>query len=137
MARRTVQIEKIAPSKFVATNERGAQITIGMGEDADFVPGELLLAAIGSCSGIDVDILTSRRGESTTFRIEVGGEKVRDEHGNHMTDLEVTFEVKFDEGEAGDAAREVLPKAVERSRTSLCTVGRTIELGTPIKDVLL
>ncbi len=136
MARRTVSIEKIGPGRFRATNERGAQITIGMGEDDDFVPGELLLAAIGSCSGIDVDILTSRRADATTFRIEVGGEKVRDEHGNHMIDLEVSFDVQFADGEAGDAAREVLPKAVERSRTSLCTVGRTVELGTPIKDVL-
>ena len=66
----------------------------------------------------------------------MGGEKVRDEHGNHMIDLEVSFDVQFADGEAGDAAREVLPKAVERSRTSLCTVGRTVELGTPIKDVL-
>jgi putative redox protein len=44
----------------------------------------------------------------------------------------VTFRVRFPDGADGDAARAVLPEAVQRSHDRICTVGRTVELGTPI-----
>ena len=44
----------------------------------------------------------------------------------------MTFRVRFPAGPEGDAAREVLPEAVQRSHDRLCTVGRTVELGTPV-----
>lgn len=125
---------RVAPAKFTVTNARGGQVTTGIGEDADFTPGELLLAAIGACTGVDTDLLTSRRAEPVSFRIETAGEKVRDEQGSHFEDLVVTFDVQFPEGPDGDAAREILPKVVARSREKLCTVGRTVQLGTPIRD---
>lgn len=133
-ARRAVTMTRVAPTKFTVTNVRGGQITTGTGQDTDFTPGELLLAAIGACTGIDTDILVSRRAEPTSFRIEVTGEKIRDDLGSRLTDLAVTFDVALPEGPEGDAAREVLPKAVARSREKLCTVGRTVEVGTPIRD---
>ena len=33
---------------------------------------------------------------------------------------------------AGDRAREMLPKAIQMSEERLCTVSRTVALGTPI-----
>ena len=92
----------------------------------------MLLAAIGGCTAIDVDILTSRRAEPDTFEVLIDAEKVRDQAGNHLTDLLVTFRVSFPEGEAGDRARAILPDAVKKSHERLCTVSRTVELGTPI-----
>lgn len=133
-AHRAVTMTRVAPTKFTVTNVRGGQITTGSGKDADFTPGELLLAAIGACTGIDTDILTARRAEPVSFRIGVDAEKVRDEQGSRLTDLVVTFDVQFPDGPDGDAAREVLPQIVERSRQKLCTVGRTVEIGTPIRD---
>lgn len=132
--RRAVTMTRVAPTKFTVTNVRGGQITTGSGGDADFAPGELLLAAIGACTAVDVDIVTARRAEPLSFRIEVTGEKVRDEQGSHLTDLLATFDVRFPEGPEGDAARELLPKMVQQSREKLCTVGRTVEIGTPIRD---
>jgi putative redox protein len=129
---RQVTVERIAPGRFAAVNQRGGTVSFGRGEDADFTPTELLLAAIGGCTGIDVDILTSRRAEPTSFQVELSADKVRDEGGNHLTDVEVIFRVTFADGADGDAAREVLPQAVQRSHDQLCTVGRTVELGTPI-----
>jgi putative redox protein len=131
---RAVTMTRVAPSKFTVTNARGGQITTGIEEDADFTPGELLLAAIGACTGVDTDILISRRAEPISFRIEVSGEKVRDELGNHLTNLLSTYDVVLPEGPEGDAAREMLPKIVAKSREKLCTVGRTVEIGTPIRD---
>jgi uncharacterized OsmC-like protein len=131
-AHRKVSVERVTAGRFTARNERGGRIAIGTGGDADFTPTELLLAAIGGCTAIDVDILTSRRAEPEAFQVDVGAEKVRDAAGNHLADIEVTFRVAFPAGEGGDAARALLPDAVRRSRDRLCTVSRTIELGIPV-----
>ena len=133
---RQVSITRDAAGKYTITNERGGTISIGTGGDGDFSPVELLLAAIGGCTAIDVDILTSRRAEPTEFTIDVAGEKIRDQQGSHMADLAVTYHVAFPEGEGGDAARELLPGAVRRSHDSLCTVSRTVELGTPVSTTI-
>jgi uncharacterized OsmC-like protein len=92
----------------------------------------LLLAGIGGCTAADVDLLTSRRAEPDTFEIAVDADKVRDEAGNHLADIVVTFRIRFPEGEQGDKARALLPDAVKKSHERLCTVSRTVELGTPI-----
>lgn len=136
-AHRQVTIERIANSMYTVTNERGGQITVGSGDGTDFTPVELLLTAIGGCTAIDVDILTSRRAEPDTFTIDVGAEKIRDGKGrNQLTDITVTFRIAFPEGDGGDKARALLPDAVKRSHDSLCTVSRTIELGTPVTPVV-
>ncbi len=104
----------------------------GTGGDEEFTPTELLLTAIGGCTAIDVDILTSRRAEPESFEIVVDADKVRDEGGNHLANVQVTYRITFPAGAAGDEARAVLPEAVRRSHERLCTVGRTVELATPI-----
>jgi putative redox protein len=131
---RQVGIQRIASGQYTVTNERGGTITVGSGAEGEFTPVELLLTAIGTCTAIDVDVLTSRRAEPTEFTIEVGAEKIRDELGSRLTDIAVTFHVAFPEGAGGDAARELLPGAVRRSHDSLCTVSKTVEIGTPVKS---
>jgi putative redox protein len=131
---RQVGIQRIAPGQYTVTNERGGTITVGSGAEGEFTPVELLLTAIGTCTAIDVDVLTSRRAEPTEFTIEVGAEKLRDELGSRLTDIAVTFHVAFPAGAGGDAARELLPGAVRRSHDSLCTVSKTVEIGTPVKS---
>jgi putative redox protein len=131
-AHRAVSIDRVTAGKFTVSNDRGGRIGIGTGADADFTPVELLLAAIGGCTSADVDILTSRRAEPEAFRVAVQAEKVRDGNGNHLADIEVIFQALFPAGERGDAARVLLPEAIRRSHDRLCTVSRTVELGTPI-----
>jgi putative redox protein len=129
---RQVALERIANSRYTVTNKRGGQLTIGTGDGTDFTPVELLLAAIGGCTAVDVDILTSRRAEPDSFAVEVGAEKVREAGGNRLTDITVTFRVRFPGGEGGDKARALLPDVVQMSHDRLCTVSRTVELGTPV-----
>jgi len=131
---RSVRLERVENSSYTVTNDRGGQMRIGHGEGTDFTPVELLLAGIGGCTAIDVDILTSRRAEPDAFEVTVEAEKVRDENGSHLADIVVTFRVRFPEGEAGDRARALLPDAVKKSHDRLCTVSRTVELGAPITD---
>ena len=129
---RSVRLERIENSRYTAINVRGGQIDMGTGAGTDFTPVELLLAAIGGCTAVDVDILTSRRAEPESFEVLVDATKVRDENGNRLTDIEVTFRITFPAGEQGDEARAILPDVVKKSHDRLCTVGRTVELATPI-----
>jgi len=129
---RSVSIRRAGSGRFTVVNERGGEMTMGTGSDADFTPVELLLAAIGGCTAIDVDILTSRRSEPDAFTVRVDGEKVRDSAGNHLTDILVTFQVAFPDSPGGDEARAILPEVVRTSHDRLCTVSRTVELGTPV-----
>ena len=76
--------------------------------------------------------LTARRSEPDTFSVEVDATKVRDDEGNRLTDIQVTFRITFPDDEGGAAARDVLPDVVRRSHDRLCTVGRTVEAGTHI-----
>ncbi|WP_328418199.1 OsmC family protein [Micromonospora sp. NBC_00389] len=131
-----MEIERTSVGNYVARNVRGGSMSMGTGEDASFTPVELLLAAIGGCTAVDVDYITSRRAEPTQFSVEVSGDKIRDEAGgNRMQNLKVEFTVTFPVGADGDRAREALPRSLQQSHERLCTVSRTVELGTPVSVV--
>jgi len=131
---RAIDLVKIGTDRFKAVNRRGGQLPIGAGgEDPDFTPVELLLAGLAGCSAIDVDMITRKRAAATSFSVRATGDKVRDEHGNRLVNLRLTFDISFPEGEAGDAAREVLPSAVAKSHDRLCTVSRTVEVASPVE----
>ena len=130
---RSVRVERVTTGEYVVHNARGGTLPVG---GDNFTPVELLLAAIGTCTAIDTDTVTSRRAEPTGFSVTVSGDKVSDEDGNRMTNLAVTFDVTFPEGPAGDEARKVLPRTVRLSHDRLCTVSRTVELGTEVSTTI-
>jgi putative redox protein len=135
-SQREVVVRRLSHANHEATNVRGGTLLMGTGDTSDFTPVELLLAAVAGCTGLDVDFITSRRAEPESFSVAVRGRKVKDEHGNHLEGLEVTFHVVFPEGPEGDQARTALPMAVSRSHDRLCTVSRTVELGAPISTTI-
>lgn len=129
---RTIDLTRIGEGRYKATNNRGGVLPIGSGADPDFTPVELLLAAIAGCSAIDVDLITGKRATAESFDVHAEGDKIRDEDGNHLTGLKVVFDLRFPDGEAGDAARGVLQRAIDQSRDRLCTVSRTVALPSPV-----
>lgn len=131
----SITLTREGQGRYIATNSAGVRLHFGEGDD-QFGAVELLLAALGGCTAIDVDYLTSRRAEPQHFEIEVSAQKVSDDLGNHLEDVRVAFHLVFPAGEDGDRAREILPAAVQRSHDRLCTVGRTIELPTPVSSVI-
>jgi uncharacterized OsmC-like protein len=133
--RRSVDLHQIGVHRWKATNSRGGGVSIGPGEDPDFTPVELLLAALVGCGAADLDYVLGKRAPFETFQARAEGHKVRDEGGSHMVQLTVTFDVTFPEGEGGDAAREVLPRTLQQIEDRLCTVGRTVTLGDPVRFV--
>ncbi len=132
LGHRSVGLRRTARGEFDITNVRGGTLHIGSGETDHFTPVELLLSAIAGCSAVDVDFITSRRAEPEVFEVVAEGDKVKDDAGNHLGGIEVTFRLRFPAGEAGDRARLMLPRAVAQSHDRLCTVTRTVELGTPV-----
>ncbi|MFC9056755.1 OsmC family protein [Streptomyces sp. NPDC057074] len=135
-SKRSVVVERTSGGRFVATNTRGESIGFGTSPDgsgpAGFTPVELLLAAIGGCTAVDVEAATGRHAEPAEFSVVVTGDKVSDEQGNRMTNLQVTFTVAFPDVEGAERARTILPRAVKASHDRLCTVSRTVEIGTPV-----
>lgn len=127
----TIRLQRSALGEYVATNEAGGQVRIG--GEAEFSAVELLLAALAACTAIDVDYVTSRRAQPEQFAVEVSARKERTEQGNRLLDVVVGFEVRFPQGPEGDAARTVLPRIAAESHDRLCTVGRSLELPTPVR----
>ncbi|UMG92154.1 OsmC family protein [Nocardioides sp. TF02-7] len=132
---RSVDLARIGDGKYRATNVRGGEMLVGAMDDQDptFTPVELLLVAIAGCSATDVEFITRKRATSTSFDVRAEGNKVRDEQGNHLDGLRLTFDVHFPAGPEGDAARGVLQRAIEQSRDRLCTVSRTVQLGAGVE----
>jgi len=88
--------------------------------------------ALAACTAMDVDYIVGKRAEADSGWLRSSARKVRDERGNHLVDLELTVDLRYPEGDASDAARAALPMAVQRSNDRLCTVSRTMNIGTPV-----
>jgi putative redox protein len=129
---RYVELTRQRKARYVATNRRGGTLEIGEGDDAAFTPTELLLTALAACTAMDVDYIVGKRAEADSGWLRSSAHKVRDDWGNHLVDVELTVDLRYPEGEAGDAARAVLPRALQQSNDRLCTVGRTVQLATPV-----
>jgi putative redox protein len=134
-ARRSVSIERLSKGRYRATNTHGDTIVVGEG-DGSFSPIELLLTALAACGAIDVDYIVGKRDEPASFRVLGEANKIRDDGGNHLTDIVVTFDARFEDTEAGKAAQDVMARAVKQSHDRLCTVSRTVELGTKVESVI-
>lgn len=133
LGHRSVTMTRLDKGVYEVTNARGGTMRVGGGGDTDdFTPVELFLTAMAACSATDVDFITSRIAEPVSFDVDAAGEKARDEGGNHLEDIEITFRVRFPDGSDGDRARERLPRAIAQSGDRLCTVSRTVQRGAPV-----
>lgn len=128
---RAVDLTRVGPGAFRITNAAGGTIDVGV-DDTDFTPVELLLAALAGCAAINVEELTGRRAEPQAFDVRAEGHKVRDETGGRMEQLRLVFDTVFPEGEGGDKAREMLPRFLQQTHDRICTVSRTVGLGSDV-----
>jgi len=129
---RQVSLERLEEGVYLARNARGDELRFGSKATDAFSPVELLLAAIAGCTAVDLDVVSGRRSPADKFAATAEAEYVRDETGNILQDIRVTFDIVFPAGEAGDAARAILPRTLKTAHDRTCTVSRTVEAGTPI-----
>ena len=133
---RAVSLTRLSHGRYEAVNARGGTIEFSTDREQTFTPVELFLASIAGCTAIDVDFITSKRSEPLRFEVSMTANKVRDDHGNHLVNLAMTFDVAFPDDDGGRAAAGVLPDAIARTHDRLCTVSRTIEIGTPVTTAI-
>jgi len=123
-AETTVVVEHQGGLAFVARGPSGhamrmdAAAEIG-GADSGPRPMEMLLAALGGCSGIDVVmILNKMRVEIEGFSVRIHGVR-RDEHPRIFTDIDVEYVFR---GRQLEEKREQLEKAARLSFEKYCSV---------------
>jgi putative redox protein len=92
------------------------------GENKGFRPMQLLLAAIGGCSTIDiVSILRKQREPLEDIQITVNGEREPNVEPSLFRDIHVHFALK------GNLSEEKVRKAVDLSMQKYCSVAKTLE----------
>ena len=133
---RSVTLKRVDEGIYLARNARGHELRFGSKDPDGFSPVELFLASIAGCTAVDIDVVTGRRSPAEEFQARIDATYIRDDDGNRLDDIMLTFHVRFPEGAAGDAAREILPRVTKTSHDKTCTVSRTVEIGTPIATVL-
>ena len=108
---------------FVGVSPSGHAQTIetDSGRHAAATPMELVLLALGSCTGVDViSILKKKRQQVTDYRIEVSGER-RDEFPKRFTKLMVKHIVR-----GHQVTEQAVARAIELSETKYCSVAATL-----------
>jgi putative redox protein len=108
---------------FVAESPGGHAIVTGFSHDRPTspTPMELVLIALGGCTGADVvAILAKKRQRVTGYEIEVRAER-RDEHPRVYTRVDVLHRVR---GRGVDP--KAVARAVELSETKYCSVSAMI-----------
>ncbi len=112
-----------------ATNDEGNSVLIDGskeigGSGKGMRPMQLVLAALGSCSSIDIiSILRKQKQELDSIEIEVNGE--REPVGTEGYSLFKTIEVHF--VMKGNIDKEKAERAVQLSMEKYCSVAKTLE----------
>jgi len=110
-----------------AVNELGNKVVMDGspadgGHDKGFRPMQMLLAAMGGCSAVDVvSILKKQRVELKDIKITVTGEREKDQTPSLYTEVHLHFKLY------GNIDLEKANKAVALSVGKYCSVAKTLE----------
>ena len=112
---------------FQATAENGNTVLmdgskeIG-GNEKGIGPMQMLIAAIGGCSAIDiVMILKKQKQEITSFEMEINGERELNKEPSLWQDIHIDFILK------GNIDADKAQRAIELSMDKYCSVSKTLE----------
>ncbi|TAH19119.1 MAG: OsmC family peroxiredoxin [Cytophagales bacterium] len=123
-----VEIQRINDAFHLeATNELGNKVYIDGsadigGGDLAFRPMQLMLAAIGGCSSIDViSILQKQRQEVIDYRVTIEAEREKDKVPALFTTVHLHFALK------GKLDKDKVEKAINLSVEKYCSVVKIME----------
>ena len=120
---RKATIQFAGDDVFVGTSPSGHAQTVETNSRRSIAatPMELLLLALGSCTGVDViSILKKKRQRVTDYRIEVSGDR-REDHPRAYTKMFVKHIVH-----GRDVSPQAVAQAIELSDTKYCSVAATL-----------
>lgn len=110
-----------------AINESGNELlmdgslAIG-GHESAFRPMQLLLAAVGGCSSIDIIlILKKQKQQIDSFDVEVEGDRESVEEYSLFRNIVLHFKIK------GNLDHDKAEKAIKLSLEKYCSVSKTLE----------
>jgi putative redox protein len=112
---------------FEATNEQGNAVHIDAspdigGTNQGMRPMQMLLAAMGGCSSIDVvNILKKQKQDLKDIKVTVTGEREQDAVPSLFTDVHAHFKL------FGNLDKDKANKAVSLSVEKYCSVAKTLE----------
>lgn len=85
-------------------------------------PMQLLLAAVGGCSAIDVILILKKQKQIIeSFEVEVDGEREKIQDYSLFRDICLHFKIK------GQVDRDKAEKAIQLSLEKYCSVSKTLE----------
>jgi putative redox protein len=122
-----VRVKWIDGMRFVATDSRGHSIVLDAskqvgGEDSGFSPLQLLLAALGGCTGIDiVDLMRKQRQQVDGLELIVSGERV-EEPPRVYKNIHVEYRIK-----GKDIEEQAVQRAIKLSEEKYCSVGAMLK----------
>jgi len=115
-----------------AVNEQGAKLQMDAspdvgGENLGMRPMQLLLAAMGGCSSIDViNILKKQKQPLRDIKVTVTGEREKDVVPSVYTEVHAHFKLY------GDLDKEKVARAVNLGVEKYCSVAKTLEANAKI-----
>jgi len=127
-----VRVKWIDGIRFVATDSVGHSIVMDAskqvgGEGSGFSPLQLLLAALGGCTGIDiVDIMRKQRQPVDDLEIVVSGERV-EEPPRVYKKIHVEYRVK-----GKDIKEKAVQRAIRLSEDKYCSVGAMLKANAAV-----
>jgi putative redox protein len=124
----TIELRRLNDSfHFEATNEQGNNVHLDAspdigGTNQGMRPMQMLLAAMGGCSAIDVvNILKKQKQPLKDIKITVKGEREPNAIPSLYTEVHAHFKL------FGDLDKEKVNKAVSLSVEKYCSVAKTLE----------
>lgn len=91
-------------------------------------PSELLLLALGGCTGMDViSILKKKRAQVESLELEIRGERST-EHPKVWTKIELVYELS-----GKDLKKEDIERAIQLSQEKYCVVANTLNKTCPLE----
>jgi putative redox protein len=118
----TATIHYAGNDLFVGITPSGHAILLDTDHDRNSAPSpvELLLVALGSCTGVDViGILRKRRADVLDYKIVITGER-RDEHPKSFKRMHVKHIIR-----GRNLSENTIAHAIELSNSKYCSVAAT------------
>lgn len=120
-----VRFEIESESGHKAEVDEGA----GFGEDLAMRPTEMLLGALGSCTGINVVLLLKKYKQPLrSLEVEVEGDR-DSEWPKAFNKIRITFHCKWD----GDVDKKMVDQAIDLSCNRYCPIHATLSRGVKIE----
>jgi putative redox protein len=115
-------VKWVAGEQFLATSGSGHSIPFDSDRQTNSAPGpmEMLLAALGSCSSVDVvEILAKKRQKLVSLEVAVSGERAPDPP-TVWTKIEMVYRL------SGKLDEKAVRDAIELSQNKYCPVAVTL-----------